>query len=278
MMNMQSIWNPDEYHRRKAEVLISLGAIVEKGEPLLAAIKEHHPKLVRQLLSRGASISGSSWKTSPLRMLFSSIREDPEDINEKAGALVNAGADVDEIEEGTSILCGEIFKAHCCYWNPDDGHDNELWMKNIECLLRQGVDVDQVDKNGDTPLIHAFRVADKAHRTMLLGALLYAQAKVNISNSRGQTALMSWHLNCTDIEKLVTYGADVDAVDVGGQSALHVAIRNNNRAMAEELLEPGIDTSLRDRWGHTAHHYSKLMDEEVELPSLQGFARSRNRK
>jgi len=76
---------------------------------------------------------------------------------------------------------------------------------------------------------------------------------------------MCRYLTDADVEKLITHDATINAVDVNGGSALHLACKwQANPAMIEALLRNGIDPTIRDRWGHIARYYMESVNEVTE--------------
>ncbi len=62
-----------------------------------------------------------------------------------------------------------------------------------------------------------------------------------------------------DIESLkaaVNKGADVDAKNSKGQTALHIAAMKNNKEMAEFLIKKGADLNVKDNFGETPLFYA----------------------
>jgi ankyrin repeat protein len=60
------------------------------------------------------------------------------------------------------------------------------------------------------------------------------------------------------IEALIDAGADPDAVDMGGVTPLHRAVRNRCAAAVKVLLERGADPRRKNRNGSTAAQLAKL--------------------
>ena len=58
-------------------------------------------------------------------------------------------------------------------------------------------------------------------------------------------------LDLAGVQTLIRDGADVNAVEVDGTSALHWAARAGDRAIVDALLEAGADTSAMNRYGVT---------------------------
>jgi len=238
-------------HGDAATVLLDHGADVHKGSPLPNAMWADLWELVELLLDRGANAYGT------LHPLFNT--NDPDYIKKTLPRLLAAGDDIDQIILGSPLICWPSEEARIC--DCKDDHYSELWYRNLESLLRNGVDVDNVDSNGDS----ALRIAcglDNDHRPILIEALLRYHIDVNIPNKRRETALMSRYLTDADVEELIIHNATINAVDLNGGSALHLAFKwQVNPAMVEALLRNGLDPTIRDRWGHTARYYMESVNE-----------------
>ena len=74
---------------------------------------------------------------------------------------------------------------------------------------------------------------------------------------------------------LLDAGADIDATDRFGSTALHAAAIVGKMRLVKLLLRRGADKSHKDTWGNTAHHYAvkwhhtrvaPLLSEEPPLP------------
>ena len=247
------------------EILLDLGAKVdgeEVGSPLLGAIATCHANFVKRLLDDGANVGRlTEGLEGPLHLLFKQSIYDPEDQDKILKMLVAVGIDINETYESIPELHWQIQEAKECEWF--DNHHEEPWFERVECLLRNGADVDKVDTYGNSALQLACELHHTSHRSILIDKLLQEQADVTIANDAGQTVLMSGHLSTGEVNKLVMYGAELDAVDVHGMSALHVAIFENNPSMAKALLKNGINASIRDRFEHTARFYVEPRDTEI---------------
>jgi hypothetical protein len=79
-------------------------------------------------------------------------------------------------------------------------------------------------------------------------------------NARGGyskgTALMMWDCTPTLAKWLVGKGADINAVDHYGRTALHENVGYNQHSLPEALIELGIDIHKQDRYGATALHFA----------------------
>ena len=61
------------------------------------------------------------------------------------------------------------------------------------------------------------------------------------------------------IDLFIQFGADVNAVDSGGQNALHWAMRICNEGLEKKLISLGINVNAKDDKGNTPLHYAMLL-------------------
>jgi hypothetical protein len=112
---------------------------------------------------------------------------------------------------------------------------------------------------GDTPL----HITAAAYRASLVQVLVEAGAEVGASNRRGAQPLHyavdggpgspRWDPvgQRATVTSLVAAGADPNAVDLGGVTALHRAIRNRCAAAVGALLDAGADPLRPNKKGST---------------------------
>ncbi len=102
--------------------------------------------------------------------------------------------------------------------------------KGINKLIAAGEDVNAVDKNGWTTLMHA-AATPNPHSVK---ALIAAGADVNAKMASGDTALMiaTEHGDTESVKALIAAGAEVNAKTANGDTAFKVAHTNMNRAIS----------------------------------------------
>lgn len=114
-------------------------------------------------------------------------------------------------------------------------------------LIKRGIDVNSVDRAGNSLLVQAIR----HDMPQLFDYLLERRARVNIRNRHGETALsiaaFTGKLNYA--QRLVEAGAEVNFF---GWPPLSYAAYNGHLAVAEYLLKHGADVDGKTENGSTA--------------------------
>jgi ankyrin repeat protein len=114
-------------------------------------------------------------------------------------------------------------------------------IKKAKWLIKNGAKLNMRDGSGRPPLYYAGTMNLKNAAKLLLEK----GAKTNIKSSKGETLL--FRLEDTDLARLyINKGADVNAQNEDGLTALHYAVFSNNIEMTRMLIEEGADVNLRD--------------------------------
>lgn len=116
-------------------------------------------------------------------------------------------------------------------------------------LMAYGLDVDERDANGYTPLI----IASSLGQSEFVQFLLDNGANPNNCNKDGMSALhfaaLNGHTNV--INALVDADAMLDVVNGDGLSPLMLAIKNNRRFVVELLVKRGATINIVDKAGNS---------------------------
>jgi ankyrin repeat protein len=144
-------------------------------------------------------------------------------------------------------------------------------LATVERLLDAGVDVDELGRNAETPLIAA-ALAGNAQAAELLIA---RGASVMARNKGGLTPLhAAAYSGSVEVARLLLdHGAALEDRDnISGTTPLIVAAEENRVAVAELLLMRGADLTIPDRDGFDAlsQAWSKKRTEMVRLLKRHG--------
>ncbi|XP_065184808.1 E3 ubiquitin-protein ligase HACE1-like [Sycon ciliatum] len=121
----------------------------------------------------------------------------------------------------------------------------------LTVMLKRGADVNSRDKNRNT----ALHLTARGNHQRCFGRLLEFGADINASDKRGLTPL-HWLAATRGQTELLTmaivrHKALVDAADSIGQTPLHMACQNGNRAAVTKLLDYGANCEQQDEKGRT---------------------------
>jgi TonB family protein len=114
--------------------------------------------------------------------------------------------------------------------------------KDIETLLKHGVEVNAMDKSGWTALIYASIRGDSKSVKLLLKA----NADANAKEEGGYTALMAAveYGHDSIVKLLLSSGADVNAVTKDGRTAIGLAAKSRRSEISEILKKAGAQEPL----------------------------------
>lgn len=117
-------------------------------------------------------------------------------------------------------------------------------MGVLNLLLENGADVAAADRDGNTAL----------HRATFFWSDLYSDKSINWIERESRTPAMS--LNVTQL--LLDHGANVNAINHQGQTALHLSIMKRQWSLMKLLLARGAKVTLKD-----LTFASRTSDEEI---------------
>jgi ankyrin repeat protein len=209
-----------------------------KLTPLALAVARRQPLCAQTLLANGADPDlGLADGSSPLLLAAG-------DGNEALVAILIAG----KASPGRANRSGVTPLAAAA----GSGH-----QAVVSRLLAAGAPVDSQSARGWTALFHAIAEG----RLLIVDQLLQAGASGAHRDVNGTVPLMIAAAACAEcIAPLLAHGAELDAVDVQGITALMVAAQNGQQRAVGALLAAGADATRRDRngrdwrdWGAAGH-------------------------
>lgn len=124
-------------------------------------------------------------------------------------------------------------------------------IKVVQAILQQkGVDVNVLDRWGNSPLLESVR----GGHTEVTKLLLTKGAKLLVDRSHASSELCERARN-GDLERirmLLRCGIDVNAADYDNRTCLHLAASVGDLATVRELVANGADVQKKDRWENNA--------------------------
>ncbi|KAE8706718.1 EMB506 protein [Hibiscus syriacus] len=135
-------------------------------------------------------------------------------------------------------------------WKPLQTLALSLQIHSMDKLLEDGLNIDEVDKDGHTALHKAIIGKKEA----VISHLLRKGANPHVKDKDGATPLhYAVHVGALQTVKLLLkYDVDVNVADRDGWTPLHIAVQSRNRDIAKVLLINGADKTRKNKDGKTA--------------------------
>ena len=139
-------------------------------------------------------------------------------------------------------------------------------------LLAEGADPNVAVAGGKTPLMEAVDEPGQffdATRAAVVDALLAGGADVDARDDDGRSALFfAGRADVAAVELLLAAGADARATAADGTTALHYAAEHNNSDAARALIAAGADPTARTDGGQTPVDFAR---REYSLTEIRGL-------
>lgn len=205
----------------------------EYGESaLLFAIMTGDAEVVRKLVSAGADPDSKDTHGTPVLTLASD-----EGYLDIVKVLLDAGADVNKKDnDGSTALMEASEKDH---------------IDIVKILLVAGADPDVENDNGVTALWMASSNGLAEVSELLLPLTKNIDAREKYNKSTPLINMARWGKVST-VKALLDKGADMNAQDTQGWTALMWAAKDNYQDIVNLLLGKGADFKIKNRFGNTA--------------------------
>lgn len=107
-------------------------------------------------------------------------------------------------------------------------------------------------------------LAAKEGRLEKVRSLIAEGADINAVNAQGRSALMSavYKRNRRIVRELLVEGADVNTVDAMGRTALMMAVIVGDHEIVQMLIDAGADVSVEDKGKNTAITLAERKDDK----------------
>eukprot|EP00730_Choanoeca_flexa_P001471 TRINITY_DN10649_c0_g1_i12.p2 TRINITY_DN10649_c0_g1~~TRINITY_DN10649_c0_g1_i12.p2 ORF type:complete len:495 (+),score=64.14 TRINITY_DN10649_c0_g1_i12:1857-3341(+) len=180
--------------------------------------------------------------------------------------LLEVGADANHLESGITPLVKAMSAGDCVQveqpFTLPDGETAlewcmdlaEPWMAVVECLLAAGADVNQILEDEKTSLHVACELCIANAVVRLIAAGVDVNHRSQVGTPLIHHIVLTAQATMYILQTLLDAGADPNACDLRGQSALLCAISHDSRLVLEVLVAAGVDVNQTNKKGRTALH------------------------
>ncbi|MCB9203866.1 MAG: ankyrin repeat domain-containing protein [Flavobacteriales bacterium] len=232
---------------KKADV----NALDKNGSPVLnSAII--WPEMTQKLIEAGANVNNAG-KVDMTPLMTAAMMSIPESMK----LLLDAGADPKfAMKNGMSILHYATWRSNCA--------------ECVSLLVKAGANVNDKDKNGETPLTIMMTASTPEDRAKTIGYT------ANAYKAGGFTELPKkftsgdandWDSPADIMKVLIEGGADPNAANVVGTTPLITAAFFNKVELMRMLIDAGADVSQKERTGVSPLSYA-ARNENMEAIDL----------
>ncbi|HDS9450884.1 TPA: ankyrin repeat domain-containing protein [Klebsiella quasipneumoniae subsp. similipneumoniae] len=233
---------------------------------MLAAARGSDAALIGDLLQAGASVNQTTVDKSTALMSAIADGGDVRSDYQHILAMKKPDAPVEEQSALDKIVGATAAKSLATGSRALMTEDMALQLapgafkKNVDeivaLLIGHGADVKAVNASGESVF---FLAVDHARSAETITTLANAGADTSLADKSGTTALQvaAGQGAPAVIAALVQRGAKVDQLSANDLSPLMLAVKMNNKANVEALLEAGASVNLSNKAGYTAIGYSR---------------------
>ena len=162
--------------------------------------------------------------------------------------ILNNSTDLNAVDNlgQTALNCAVIF-------------DNQSAVK---MLLNKGANVNSINTRKESALMHSM---SHTHATDIASILIENGADINLFTN---TDALYWAVksdNYKMVQLLVDAGANLNSVDLVGNTALIQAIFRNNKEMVKLLVNSGIDITIKNMYGKNTLDYAENYPSILEI-------------
>jgi ankyrin repeat protein len=255
---MTALWRAVESDRADAvEALVQAGADMNKadknGDAPLSVVKS--APIATILIERGANLNAANNRGgSALWLAAKNGREDFVELLARAGADVNKADNKGDaplsVAANTNIATMLIERGANVNATNTRGESKMWWVARkcsedlVEALAQAGADVNLADNKGNSPLTVATNAT-------IATMLIERGADVNAANNRGQSVVWRAALCSREdvVEVLLRAGVDVNTADADGNAPLSAA---SSATIATMLIERGANVNATNKLGESA--------------------------
>lgn len=160
------------------------------------------------------------------------------------------------IDDGANVNARDLEGKAALHWAAMRGH-----AAVVKALIDDGADINARDVEGNTALHRAVA----GNKVAVVEVILKASS-LNIETARSMirgSVNLSWSMKSSFlrfaaqqgdiemVEALIKHGAEIDAIDAEGNTALHYSAMRGNAAVVKALIDDGADVNARDVEGRT---------------------------
>jgi ankyrin repeat protein len=240
-------WAAKSGHEDMVAILIARGADVNAGTGhiLHTAVWNRHKSVVGLLCAHGAN-------PNPMNVM----NQTP--LAEVLHAALD-GSPRDESEPVQYRQLVETLLAHGAEVNPEAGGNELLLDFAIRFDLKELVENVLAKGNVDVNARGLLTTAIRRERDDIAELLLAYGARPTLSAFH----LVAGQNDVKLAELLLAHGAEINAQDYDGDTALHIATRAGRREMVEFLIAHGAGLNVADAKGNTPLHYAAREHKEI---------------